>query len=48
MLYLNSWISTLKKSSEYIFSLLDDVVKASNFILDRIMQNKKYTEKVGI
>ncbi|WP_436414091.1 zincin-like metallopeptidase domain-containing protein [Petrimonas sp.] len=46
--YLNGWIATLKKSPEYVFNVLDDVVKASNFITDKIVQEVELTDKVAI
>ena len=34
--YLNSWTERLRKNPEYIFSVVDDVVKASNYILKNL------------
>lgn len=46
--YLNGWIAILKKSPEYVFSVLDDVVEASNFITDNIVSEVKAKDKVAI
>jgi antirestriction protein ArdC len=38
--YLNGWIKILKQSPDFVFSVLDDVVKASNYIIEHVnMQN---------
>lgn len=46
--YLNGWIKTLKETPEYVFSVMDDVVKASNFIENEVTQVKEVSERVAI
>ena len=45
--YLNGWIKVLKQSPDFIFSLLDDVVCASNFISEKINSRMEILEKVA-
>ncbi len=45
--YLNGWIKVLKQSPDFVFSLLDDVVSASNFIMERVSSEVKNLEKVA-
>lgn len=35
-IYLSSWLKVLKESPKYIFNILDNSVKASNYILEQI------------
>lgn len=46
--YLNGWISVLRKSPDYVFSLLDDVVKASNYIIEKITSNVETLESMAV
>ena len=45
--YLNGWIKVSKQSPDFVFSLLDDVVSASNFIMERVSSEVKNLEKVA-
>jgi antirestriction protein ArdC len=45
--YLNGWIKVLKQSPDFIFSLLDDVVCASNYISEKINSRMEILEKVA-
>lgn len=45
--YLNGWIKILKQSPDFIFSLLDDVVSASSFIMERVKVEMEILEKVA-
>lgn len=45
--YLNGWIKILKQSPDFIFSLLDDVVCASNYISEKINSRMEILEKVA-
>jgi antirestriction protein ArdC len=45
--YLNGWIKILKQSPDFIFSLLDDVVCASNYISEKINSRVEILEKVA-
>lgn len=47
-LYLNSWISNLKESPEFIFSVLDDVVKASNYLMESLNDEVEQPTKLVI
>lgn len=48
--YLNGWIRMLKKKPEYVFSVLDDVVKASNYITEHLASqvNQQVREEVAV
>lgn len=45
--YLNGWIKVLKQSPEFIFNLLDDVVIASNYIVEQVNSDVENFEKVA-
>ena len=49
--YLNGWIKVLKQSPDFVFSVLDDVIKASNYIIEHVnIQNtscKQIKERVA-
>ena len=45
--YLNGWIKILKQSPDFIFSLLDDVVCASNYMSEKINSRMEILEKVA-
>lgn len=45
--YLNGWIKVLKQSPDFVFSLLEDVVKASNYIMENVNIEVEILEKVA-
>ena len=46
--YLNGWISVLKKAPDFVFSLLDDVVKASNYIIENVTSDVDNLKSMAI
>lgn len=45
--YLNGWVKVLKSSPDMVFNLLDDVIDASNYIMERITSDMEILEKVA-